>query len=295
LAKVQRHMRQQFDVVAKAAYGAEVKSFEAAYRADRKAYFNHINVQTPAGVVGAKNKAATQPWHPPSLKKIKARAKKNAAAWFKKYQVALKKGGVQKLVDDIADETSGVKLFITTGMKFDAQSTMRPKITFVGTTGRVSGRLRAVGARGVTTVQHFPTRKAIGRLREVIIDNTGAKKKGQSWYCSRLKLRVGGKNAKMIVMRGDSALGDFVVRHNNVVLRPHKGIAKKVKYVKPGCIKFKATQGCKWNGRRQRSSDVTCTEEVDGNRSGSCQCDQGPMMKVNCGHARFTCDEMCRQ
>jgi len=65
------------------------------------------------------------------LKKIKARAKKNAAAWFKKYQVALKKGGVQKLVDDIADETSGVKLFITTGMKFDAQSTMRPKITFV--------------------------------------------------------------------------------------------------------------------------------------------------------------------
>jgi len=292
LAKVQRRMRQQFDVVAKAAYGAEVKSFEKAYTANRKAFFNHLQVQPPAGVAGAKKKSKQLVWRPPSLKVIKKRAQKAAAAWLKKYKQHIKKGGVSKLVEEIADETSGVKLYITTGMRLNAQSAMRPKITFVGTHGTTHGKLRAVGARGVTFVQHFPTSKALGKIKTVILDNT-AGKKGESWTCSSLKLRIGGKNSQVVSMTAKSPT--FTLRHKTIELHVNKKLKRSTRYIKPGCVKFHATSGCKWNGSHQPSDDKTCTEEIDGNLSGFCKCDQGPMMKVNCGHGGFTCDEMCQQ
>jgi len=293
LAKVQRRMRQEFDVVAKAAYGAEVKSFEAAYSANRKAFFKHLQVQPPAGVSGAKKKSKQLTWQPPSLKTIKKRAQKAAAAWLKSYQHHVKKGGVSKLVEEIADETSGVKLFITTAMRLNAQSAMRPKITFIGSRGSTHGKLRAVGARGVTFVQHFPTPKALGKIQKVIIDNSGGKK-GESWTCSKLKLRVGGKNSRVVSMTtGLSSV--FTVRTNKIELHVNKKLRSSTRYIKPGCIKFQATNGCKWNGSHEASNDQSCTEEIDGNLSGFCKCDQGPMMKVNCGHGGFTCDEMCQQ
>jgi len=293
LNKVQRHMRQQFDVVAKAAYGAENQAFEAAYRANRKAFFKHLQVQSSAGRNAAVKKSAQLPWKPPSLKVIKARAVKAAAAWLKKYQHLVKKGGAAKLVEEIADETSGVKLFITTSQRLNAQSAMRPTIKFIGTKGHITGKLRAVGARGVTTVQHFPTQKAIGHIKKVIIDNTKGKK-GESWVCDTLKLRIGGKNTRVISMRGKFAR-QFTVKNNVVELHVNKAKAEAVRYVKPGCIKFQATSGCNWKGKNQNSDNKRCTEEIDGNLSGFCKCDQGPMMKVNCGHDTFTCDEMCQQ
>jgi hypothetical protein len=293
LNKVQRRMRQQFDVVAKAAYGAEAASFEAAYRANRKAFFEHLRVQSKAGRDAAVKKSAALAWRPPSLKVIKARAAKAAAAWLKKYQHLVKKGGAAKLIEEIADETSGVKLYITTSDVLNAQSAMRPKITFIGKKGSITGRIRAVGARGVTTVQHFATEKAIGKLKQVIIDNT-AGKADESWTCSHLRLRVGGKNQRVISMM-DKYSHQFTVKKNKVELHVNKSLKKRVRYVKPGCVKFQATNGCSWKGKHSRSDDKTCTQEIDGNLSGFCKCDQGPMMKVNCGHDTFTCDEMCQQ
>jgi len=238
-------------------------------------------------------KSNNLPWTPPPLKVIKARAVKAAAAWLKKYQHLVKKGGAAKLVEEIADETSGVKLFITTSSVLNAQSAMRPKITFIGTKGHITGTIRAVGARGVTAIQHFPTQKAIGKIKKVIIDNSGGKR-DESWTCEHLRLRVGGKNERIVSMMTKYS-HQFTVKKNKVELQVNKKLKAKNRYVKPGCIKFQATNGCSWKGKHSSSDDKTCTQEIDGNLSGFCKCDQGPMMKVDCGHDTFTCDEMCQQ
>merc|ERR1711990_1041175 len=77
-------------------------------------------------------------------------------------------------------------------------------------------------------------------------------------------------------------------------LFPDKSVTE-AEFSRQGCFGWRATQECDAHGARDRDGDKGCTDEIDSSMSGFCKCDTGAVARVECGHATFTCDEMCKE
>jgi len=288
IAKVERRMRRDFNYVAKGAFHAEKAAYESSYMKNRDAFFKHVSVQAPASVKAAKKVQATLNWTPPTLKEMKKIAAAEAKKFLEDYKKKAPSTG--KLIKRMVDEAAGIKLYMTTTSITNAQSTMKPKIKFVGTAGDLVGEIRAVPGRGLSSVQHFPTSKPIGKLLSVELAGTGA---GLKWNVKSLRVRVGGQKGEVVPII-TSKPGTFWLKSaKKVTLKPDKKSMAKLKYNKQSCLKWHATQECDPNGKSDPDENKECSEEIDSTMSGYCMCDTGKVAKVECGHATFTCIEMC--
>jgi len=291
LAQVARKMRSEFNFVAKAAFGAEHKAFEESYEENRKAFLVHVGVQAPAGREASKVRADTLKWTPPGIDEMKKLAAKHA----KKFLAAFQKDhtSTSKIIKNMVDEAGGVKLFVTTSEVSDAQSTMKPTVFFMGEHGNQEGHLRSVPGKGITFVQHFGTGSPIGKLRKMVLTGTG---KGLKWSVKDVKVRAGGRDQSVVPMIPKDAKEDtfWLKSGESIELIPDKKSTSKSQYTKQGCFKWVATQECDANGAKDESNNKGCTAEIDSSMSGFCKCDTGAVAKVDCGHATFTCDEMCQ-
>jgi len=272
------------------AYGAEDRAFGQAYKANRQAFFNHIDVQAPAGVKAAKTTAAGLTWRPPTLAQMKKLAAKHAKTFLADYQK--KNGSTSKIIKNMVDEAGGVKLFLTTSGVTDAQSTMKPTVKFVGTSGSMEATVRSVPGKDLTFVQHFGTAKPIGKIESVVLTGTGS---GLKWNANSVKVRVGGRNGSVVPMIPKTAEKSFWLKSGeSIELTPDTASTGKGEYTKQGCFKWVATQECDAHGAEDRENNKGCTDEIDSSMSGYCKCDTGSVARLDCGHATFTCDEMCK-
>jgi len=289
IAKVYRKMRHDFKHVAKAAFEAEEGAFEKAYTANRKAYFKHVQVQTPASVKAAKGTAAGLKWSPPSLAEMKKIAAANAKKFMAKYKA--KASDTSKLIKQMVDEAGGVKIFITTTGASNAQSTMQPKVEFVGKNRALKSSIRSLPGQGLSSALHFPTANPIGSIEKVILTGTG---KGTSWNCDSFKVRVGNQEADIVPMIPKGLQKSFWLKSGEQLeLVPDHKAVTSLALKKRGCLKWHATKDCDANGKPDPSNNKGCTEDIDSGSSGYCKCDTGAVAKVDCGHATFTCDQMC--
>jgi len=292
IAKVMRKMKRDYNFVAKAAFGAEKDAFEKAYAANRQAFFKHVQVQTPAGIKAANKRQATLKWSPPTM----AEMKKIAAAHAKKFiaEYKAKAGSPAKLIKRMVDEAGGVKLYFATTDASNGQSTMKPTVEFVGSEHTLKGELRAVPGSGLSSVQHFPTDKPIGKLHKVILHGAGSNAK---WNVKWMKIRVGARDAEIVPLKiADKPAAPFWLKSgSSLTLEADEKLHSELKYNKQGCLKWHATQECDAHGDPDPSNNKGCTDDIDSSMSGYCKCDTGAVARVECGHATFTCDEMCNQ
>lgn len=92
----------------------------------------------------------------------------------------------------------------------------------------------------------------------------------------------------------DHASGFWLNGSQTVVLRPSKQLANDAKKLPAtACIGFKSTSGCNATGPREPDDDKECTAKIGGAYSGYCACGSGTVSRVDCGHASFTCEELC--
>lgn len=292
IAKVQRRMRHDYDVVAKAAFGSAREAFTKAYNDDRKAFFEHIQVMTPAAAEAADKAVSKMDWVPPTMEEMIAIADKQKKEFMEQYKAKVPDTG--KLLKKLMEHVGGVKLFISTSGVTNAQSTMKPKVEFIGKTGHLEAEIRAVPGQLNTFVQHFPAQEPIGDIQKVVLTGTGA---DESWSCNSVKVRVGGKDAPVVTFKPTNTKAEaFWLKSGEtieLVVDSHK--AEKDEYTKKGCLAFRATAECDANGVRTPEEDMGCTDDVDSMHSGFCKCDSGDVAKVDCGHDTFTCDEMCSE
>jgi hypothetical protein len=290
--KVMRKMRTEFNFVAKAAFGAEKDAFAKAYEADRQAFFKHVQVQTPAGVKAANKKRNQLDWTPPTLAEMKKIASKASKKFLKEFKG--KNASPAKIIKNMVDEAGGVKIYFSTTDATDAQSTMKPSIEFVGSVTTLKGEMRAVPAQGLSSVQHFPTSKPIGKLRKVILTGTGS---GLKWNVKGMKIRVGARDAEVkplsISKKQDGPF--WLESGKTVVLTVDMDKHSELQYNKQGCLKWHATEECDANGKKDPSNNKGCSVDIDSSMSGFCKCDTGAVAKVDCGHDTFTCNEMCNE
>lgn len=63
------------------------------------------------------------------------------------------------------------------------------------------------------------------------------------------------------------------------------------------CDAWRATKECSGQGAREPPSDASCTEMVNADKSGYCQCSSGIRLNFDCEEGRppFTCDEFCQE
>ena len=61
-----------------------------------------------------------------------------------------------------------------------------------------------------------------------------------------------------------------------------------------GCVKWRKTGGCDPSGPREHEQDKACDASIDAKLSGYCECASGVHHKVACGHAPFSCKDMCK-
>merc|ERR1711981_135552 len=113
IAKVQRKMRHDFNVVAKSSYKAEEDAFKKAVEENSKAYFKHVEVQAPAGAKAADNTAKDMSWSPPSMADMKKIAAKQSAKFLAEFKKKVTKNPT-KLIKRMVDEAGGVKIYFTT-------------------------------------------------------------------------------------------------------------------------------------------------------------------------------------
>jgi len=292
IAKVQRRMRHDYDVVAKAAFGSAREAFTKAYEDDRKAFFEHVQVMTPAAAEGADEAVSKIEWTPPTMEEMIAIADKKKKQFMEDYKAKVPDTG--KLLKKIMENVGGVKLFITTSGVTNAQSTMKPKVEFIGKSGNLEAEIRGVPGQLNTFVQHFPSEHALGDIEKVVLTGTGD---DQSWSCQGVKVRVGGKDAPVVTFKPTKTKAEaFWLKSGETVeliVDSHK--AEKDEYTKSGCLAFRATAECDANGVRTPEEDMGCTEDIDSMHSGFCKCDTGDVAKVDCGHDTFTCNEMCAE
>lgn len=294
LAKVERKMRQEYNFVAKTAFAAEEDAFKTAYEANRKAFFEHVQAMSMAAQ-SASNEAASSfdgGWTPPSYEEMKALADKHAKAFTEKYAHS-KVSDDASLLHDIADQAGGVKIILHTVAASDAQSTMKPKVTFVGKDGSLEGTIRSVPAPGGTFVQHFPSDDSLGKIQKVVISPDGADKE---WQCLGFTIRSGGRDQQSMRFAPSSLQSEqhFWVKSadGDLELFP---IEQEESDDVPSCSGFKGTMQCsaQADAARDRDADRSCMDEIDSSMSGYCQCESGILGRVDCGHDTFTCEEMC--
>jgi hypothetical protein len=292
MAKVARHMRRDFNFVAKSAFGDARKAYKSDYEADRKAFFQHVQVMTPAANKGAQKAIEKLDWTPPNMEEMEKIADQKKEEFMKAYKAKVPDTGA--LLKDIIESTGGVKVYISTSGVTDAQSTMKPGIKFIGKDGEINGVLRAVPGKENTFVQHFPAKLAIGDVTQVVLTGTGDKEK---WNCAGIKVRSGSKDAAVISFKpSETKQANFWVKSGEeVTMVVDENKSKAHKFTKKGCLAFRATAECDANGVRTPEEDMGCTDEVDSMHSGFCKCDSGDVAKVDCGHDTFTCDEMCSE
>merc|ERR1711998_146752 len=178
----------------------------------------------------------------------------------------------------MVDEAGGVKLFVTTSGETDAQSTMKPKIEFVGKEKSMSGVIRSVPGKSLTFVQHFGTEHPIGKIQKVVLTGTGS---GLKWDVSSLKVRVGNKDATVVKMITGKPDGNFWLKSGETVeLTPDPDSFNKAEFTKQGCMGWRATSQCDPDGDREEDDDKGCTDEIDSSMSGFCKCDTGVVARV---------------
>jgi len=292
IAKVQRKMRHDFDVVAKSAFGAEEDAFEESVSKDENAFFAHVSVQAPAGVSAAVQTAGKLPWRPPTMAAMKKIAAKHSAKFLAEFKKKIK-GNPAKLIKTMVDQAGGVKLFFATAETTNAQSTMKPTIKFIGKEHSMEGEIRTVPGRGSVFVQHFGTSRPIGKIQKVELTGTG---KGLKWNCASIKVRVGGQDASVYPLITQEESKSFWLKSGETVeLKVDPKAATKGIYTKQGCMGWRATEECDGHGKESPSNNKGCTDQIDSSMSGFCKCDTGALKRLDCGHATFTCDEMCKE
>lgn len=287
IAKVEKKMRSEFNFVAKAAFDAEEQAFQESYAANREAFFDHVAKQAPAAVSASDEAALQFPWTPPTMEELKAQAHNASLAFMKEFQD--QHADPSTLLRRITEEAGGVKIFVSTTGATDAQSTMKPSITFEGAQGSMTHELRAVPGQGKTFVQHIPAKEALGKIQKIIITGTG---EGLRWNCAGVKLRAGGVDEHIISFTTGAPQESFWLESGQSVdLLPNE-VADEPK---PGedCHGWKGTSQCSGDGSRDKTGDKTCGESVDSTMSGYCDCVSGHKAVVDCGHDTFTCDEIC--
>jgi hypothetical protein len=284
IAKVQRRMKMEFNFVAKAAYGASKKAFKKQYEADRKSFFKQLTVQAPAAVKGAKSSAAKHTWKPPSYAAMVKTAQAEAKKFVENYKKKI--GDPTKFVKELVEEAGGVKMFFSTTGATGAQSTMKPKVHFVGEKGDVTGTLRTVPGPHSTFVQHFKIKRALGKVNKIVFEGTG---KGMKWNGHKIRIRNGGKDASVQSFKCGKAKSFWLKSGETVECTLDEKAANKVQFEKAQCKGWKTTQDCSGAGTGTKA----CHEPIPSGTGGHCICDTGKSATVDCMHDVFTCAELC--
>lgn len=293
--KVYNKMMREFHIVANYSLHAQVQEFELVYRQARKAVFAQIFKPTNAGYDAAMKKREELAWAPPTMAVLKARAKAHATAWLKRYRAKLPKHGkghTAALVKKMVDAETGAKIFMKTGVLSNAQSTMRPEVIIKGSARTIKGKIRAVPGAGLSSAQHFASRKGLGKLINVQLKGTGH---DHTWFCQKISVRIGPKEIVFLSAGKDTADGFWLNGTQTVTLKPSKKLKRDaLKLPATACIGFKSTSGCNATGLREPDDDKSCKATVEGAFSGYCSCGSGIVSRVDCGHAPFTCEELCK-
>lgn len=58
------------------------------------------------------------------------------------------------------------------------------------------------------------------------------------------------------------------------------------------CLRWQQTGHCRWDGPDQNNY-MDCKRTIMPTWSGICKCGGGKIVKANCGHAQFTCEDEC--
>merc|ERR1711998_173260 len=289
-------MKKHFKTVYFASLKAQQESFAKLYEEHRKEIYRQVFVPTGKGRVAAQAAGDKITWIPPTVKEMKAEASKKAAAWLKKYKASLPKPGTvgakAEVLSKIIKEKEGIKVFLTTGGRYKAESTMKPQIEFYGKDDKpVTGALRGVPASGVSTTQHFKTPHDFSRkIKSVKLTGTN----NDPWFCMKAAVRVGPSDADIVKLTAGkaNATGFWLKNGETVTLLPD-GTEKKAGLLPTDCIKFYATKGCSSSGKHDEHADKLCTSVIQPLQSGHCDCGSGKVASVDCGHDTFKCKDMC--
>ena len=60
-----------------------------------------------------------------------------------------------------------------------------------------------------------------------------------------------------------------------------------------GCVAWRQTAECNGDGEREVGGDESCQALIEPGRSGVCECGDGTVYRVDCGHVAFTCAAAC--
>jgi hypothetical protein len=168
-----------------AAFDAEVTAYKTSYAANTATKLLHVAVQPPAGMEAAQGAVDADKWVAPSINKIRAAAKANAALFMKNLHAKL--SGTAEVVKNQEAQNMGVTITMTSSQYLDGESSQTPTVVVKGSKGTLTGTLQALPLPGKTISQTFASKHLIGELKSVEFQASS----NDPWSCDHIQVAVG--------------------------------------------------------------------------------------------------------